>query len=153
MRAKRVRQSTQRLGAAMLLCAGLAACTAQFRNHGYVPLEEDLAQITVGVDTRDTVSDVIGTPSSGGVLDQSGYYYVRSRVKHFAWQKPEIIDRQVVAISFSPSGIVENIGRYELQDGTVVPLTRRVTRNGQDLGFIRRLLSNIGGFSAADVIN
>ncbi len=144
---------TRNIGAAVLLCASLAACTATFRNHGYVPLKEDLSQITVGVDTRDTVSELVGTPSSAGVLNEGGYYYVQSRVKHFAWQKPEIIDRQVVAISFTNAGIVENIGRYTLQEGQVVPLARRITRNGQDVSFIRKLLANLGSFSAGDFIN
>lgn len=144
---------TRKLGTALLLCAALGACTATYRNHGYVPLEEELSQITVGVDTRDTVAELVGTPSSGGVLNDSGYYYVQSRVKHFAWQKPEVIDRQVVAVSFTQAGIVENIGRYTLEDGNVVPLTPRFTRNGQDINFIRKLLANIGGISAADFIN
>lgn len=141
------------LGVALVLSASLAACTASFRNHGYVPLEEDLSQITVGVDTRDTVAEVIGAPSSGGVLSNSGYYYVRSRVKHFAWQRPEVVDRQVVAISFTDAGIVENIGRYELQDGNVVPLARRVTRNGQDVSVIKKILANVGRFAASDILN
>ena len=144
---------TVKYGAALLLCSALAACSAQYRNHGYVPLEEDLAQIAVGVDTRDTVSEQIGAPASSGVLNDSGFYYVQSRVKHFAWQKPEVIERQVVAVSFTNAGIVENIGRYTLQDGQVVPLARRVTRNGQDVNFIRKLLANLGGFSAGDFIN
>ena len=138
---------------ALMLCGSLAACTASYRNHGYVPLEEDLAGITVGVDTRDTVAELVGTPSSAGVLNDSGYYYVRSRVKHFAWQKPEVVERQVVAISFTSGGIVENIGRYTLQDGTVVPLARRITRNGQDVSFIKKILANVGRFSAADLVN
>lgn len=152
MRANTARRTAIRLGMALVLGAGLCACTAQFRNHGYVPIDEDLSLITPGVDTRDTVSETIGTPSSGGVLNESGYYYVRSRVKHFAWQKPEVVDRRVVAITFDQAGVVDNIGQYELQDGNVVPITRRVTRNGQDVGLIRKLLSNIGGFSAADLV-
>ncbi|WP_085311435.1 outer membrane protein assembly factor BamE [Planktotalea arctica] len=149
----RARHRTLKLGAALLLCGALSACSATYRNHGYAPLDEDLSQITVGVDTRDTVAEVVGTPSSGGVLSESGYYYVQSRVKHFAWQKPEVIEREVVAVSFTEAGIVENIGRYTLQDGQVVPLARRITRNGQDVSFIRKLLANLGRFSASDFIN
>ena len=50
-----------------------AACTPIFRNHGYIPLEEDLALLTVGVDTRETVSAAVGSPTAGGVLNDSGY--------------------------------------------------------------------------------
>ncbi|MGH1578723.1 outer membrane protein assembly factor BamE [Planktotalea sp.] len=145
--------NTVKFGAALVLCASLAACSATYRNHGYVPLEEDLSQIAVGVDTRETVAERIGTPSSAGVLNESGYYYVQSRVKQFAWQKPEVIDRQVVAVSFTQAGIVENVGRYTLQDGQVVPLARRITRNGQDVSVIRKILSNLGGFSASNFLN
>ena len=142
-----------KLVTAVMLCTSLAACAATFRNHGYVPNEEDLAQVSVGLDTRDTVADIVGAPSSAGVLNDSGYYYVRSRVKHFAWQKPQVIERQVVAISFNQVGIVENIGRYGLEDGKVIPLARRVTRNGQDVNFIKKILSNVGSFSASDILN
>jgi outer membrane protein assembly factor BamE (lipoprotein component of BamABCDE complex) len=136
-----------------VLVLTLSACAAQYRNHGYVPSEDELAQITVGVDTRDTVASLVGSPSSVGVLSDSGYYYVRTRLRQFGPQKPEVVNRQVVAISFTDAGIVENIGRYTLEDGLVVPLARRITRNGQDVNFIRKLLGTIGGFNPAGVLN
>ncbi|MFP4328558.1 MAG: outer membrane protein assembly factor BamE [Paracoccaceae bacterium] len=138
--------------AAMAL-AGLGACTAQYRDHGYTPPEEDLEQIVVGVDTRDSVAETIGAPSMSGVADESGYYYVESRVRHFAWRAPEIVDRQVLAISFDPEGTVSNIERYGLEDGKAVPLTRRVTETGGNVSFIRQLLSRLGRFSAEDFID
>lgn len=140
------------LGAGAVMALSVAGCSAQFRNHGYVPADDELSQITVGVDTRDSVAELVGTPTSAGVLQDGAYYYVQSRVRHFAWQRPQVIDRQVVAVSFSPSGVVQNIGRYTLEDGRVVPLTPRYTRNGQDIGFIRKLLTNLGTFSAGDFI-
>ena len=54
--------------AAVLGLSVLTACSATYRNHGYVPPEEDLQQLVVGVDTRATVDDVVGPPSVGGVL-------------------------------------------------------------------------------------
>lgn len=128
--------------------AGLMACTPQFRNHGYAPSDEDLSEIIVGVDTKDTVADVIGAPSSSGVLRESGYYYVSQRIRTFAYQEPRIIDRQVVAISFDKSGVVQNIERFTLEDGNVVALSRRVTTsNVQGISFLRQLLGNLGRFS------
>lgn len=130
-----------------------AACTAQFRNHGYIPPEDELSQIIVGIDTRDTVADVVGEPSTAGVLNSSGYYYVRSRVRTFAYQRPEVVERQVLAISFDSDGVVSNIERFGLQDGQVVPIARRVTEsNTAELSFIRQLLGNIGNFNAGDFL-
>ena len=136
------------------MCFALTACTEQFRSHGYVPSEEELQQIVVGVDTRASVEDLIGVPSTSGVLNSSGFYYIESEVRHYAWKKPEMVDRQVLAISFDQAGVVSNIERYGLQDGRVVPISRRVTRSGDtDISFIRKLFGNIGRFSAENLLN
>lgn len=133
--------------------AGLAACTPQIRNHGYVPLEQDLALVQVGVDTRETVLELVGTPTAGGILNGSGYYYVASQFRHFGWLEPQEINREVLAISFDADGVVQNIERFGLEDGQVVVLTRRVTDdNIRDTTFIRQLMGNIGNFDAGSFI-
>lgn len=137
--------SKLRLGIATLAVVAAASCTSTFRNHGYVPTEEELSEIVVGVDTRASVEDVIGTPSSAGVLDEGSIYYVRSRVRNFAYQRPQIIDRQVLAISFDTGGVVSNIERFTLEDGRVIVLDRRVTESSVvDRVFLRQLLNNLG---------
>lgn len=136
-----------------IVILAMGACTAQYRNHGYIPSEEDLSQILVGVDTRDTVEDLVGVPSTAGVLNDSGYYYVRSRVRSFVYQAPEVIDRQLLAISFDTAGVVTNIERFGLEDGQVVPLSRRVTRSGDaQRSLIRKLLGNLGRFNVGDIL-
>lgn len=134
--------------AALVLVLGVAGCAPQFHNYGYVPPEEDLEQIEVGSDTRESVAEKVGVPASSGVLDNSGYYYVRMRTRTIGPLAPEEIDRQVVAISFSDSGIVENVERFGLERGQVVPLSRRVTSPAvSNNNFLRQLLGNIGRFS------
>ncbi|MFZ5961598.1 outer membrane protein assembly factor BamE [Thalassococcus sp. BH17M4-6] len=135
-------------------CVALSACTERFRSHGYVPNEQDLQQIVVGVDTRASVEDLVGVPSTSGVLNSSGFYYIESDVRHYAWKRPEVVDREVLAISFDDAGIVRNIERYGLQDGQVVPIARRITRSGDaDISFIRKLFGNIGRISAENLLN
>ncbi len=147
-------RSTVRIGLVTLLCVSLAACTARYRSHGYVPSEDELQQIVPGVDTRATVEDLIGVPSTSGTLNESGFYYIESDVRHFAWKQPEVVDREVLAIPFDSDGVVENIERHGLEDGQVVPPTRRITRSGDgDISFIRKLFGNIGGLNAADFFN
>lgn len=147
-------KSTVRIGLVTLLCIALAGCTARYRTHGYVPSEDELQQIVPGVDTRGTVEDLIGVPSTSGTLNESGFYYIESDVRHFAWKAPEVVDREVLAITFDSGGVVQNIERFGLEDGQVVPLARRITRSGDgDISFIRKLFGNIGGLNAADFLN
>jgi outer membrane protein assembly factor BamE (lipoprotein component of BamABCDE complex) len=140
--------------AVMLLAAlSLTACVAQFRNHGYVPTELDLAQITVGKDTKETVRSAIGAPQAEGILADSAWDYVRSQFKHVGAFAPKEIDRQVLAVSFNASGRVSNIERFGLENGQVITLSRRVTEsNVQGTTFLKQLFGNLGQVSADQLI-
>ncbi|WP_099827335.1 outer membrane protein assembly factor BamE [Oceaniglobus indicus] len=143
-----------RLAAAVGVSLAIAGCSATFRNHGYIPADDELAEIAVGVDTRETVAAAVGRPTSFGLLDGSGWYYVQSRFRNFAFRAPEEIDREVLAISFDDGGVVRNIERFGLRDGRVVPLSRRVTEsNIAKSSFLRQLFSNIGNVRAQDFID
>ena len=136
--------------AAVLVVAG---CTPIYQNHGYVPTETDLAKIEVGKSSREEVSAVIGRPSSMGVLQGSGWFYVGSRWKHYGARAPQEIDRQVVAISFDDKGMVENVERFGMERGEVVVLSRRVTKsNIKGLGLIRELMGSFGRVSAGKLL-
>jgi outer membrane protein assembly factor BamE (lipoprotein component of BamABCDE complex) len=131
-----------------VLMLALSGCVAQYRNHGYVPPAEELAKIKLGVDTRDSVVEAIGAPTSSGVLNDSGYYYISTRVRNYGLRAPQIVDRQLVAINFDSRGVVRNIERYGLEDGRAVPLDRRVTDSGlSNNGFLRQLVGNLGNFN------
>ncbi len=142
-----------RLAPAFLCLVLVAGCSAIYRNHGYIPPEEDLANILPGVDTRETVAASVGRPGVSGIVDSSGWYYVRSRFRTFAYQAPEEIDRQVLAISFDPSGVVTNIELFGLERGRIVPLSRRVTtENTKGVGFLRQAFGNLGRFDTGSLV-
>ncbi len=140
-----------------LMVAGvvfLASCAAVYQNHGYVPTDEELALIEVGKDTRETVEATLGRPSSQGLLNDVGWFYVQSRWKHFGAMQPKEIDRQVVSITFTEDGVVENIERFGLEKGQVVAISRRVTdSNIKGMGFLKQLLGNIGRLRADQFID
>ena len=147
-------QTCLKIVAGISLIVALTGCATQFRNHGYVPPEEDLQSLIVGVDTRATVDDIIGAPSLSGVLGDGDYYYVRSRVAAKGVLRPEVIDRQVLAISFNENDTIANIERFGLEKGQVVPLTRRVTDSSVvGNGFLRQVFGNIGAIDTSSVFN
>jgi len=130
---------------ALLAVFGLVGCAASYSNHGYAPTDAELDGVIVGVDNRASVEETIGRPSNTGVLKESGWFYVSSKVKRYAYREDEIVDRQLVAISFDKRGIVSNVERFTLEDGRVVALTRRITKSGiKGVSFLRQILGNIG---------
>lgn len=148
----------QRPGARLILAGVLAlavaACSATFTNHGYVPPAEDLEMIVPGVDTRASVEETIGQPATAGVMTDDTWFYIASRQRHYTYRAPEVIERDIVAISFDDSGTVQNIRELGLQDGDVVRFSRRVTEsNIQEVTFLRQLVGNIGRVNIADALN
>lgn len=138
-------QRTFRFVAMIVLAGGLAACSATFQNHGYAPTDAELSEVVVGVDTRDSLEETIGKPTTSGVLGETAWYYVATRVRHWAYRAPEPIERTLVAISFRADGTVENIERFGLEDGQVVTLSRRVTETSiRQFGLVQQLLRNFG---------
>ncbi|MCP4821637.1 MAG: outer membrane protein assembly factor BamE [Shimia sp.] len=135
-----------------ILLASTVACTTRYRNHGYIPTPAELDEIVLGVDTRDSVSEAVGSPSATGMLSDSSYVYVRTKVKHYGGLEPQVVERQVVAIDFDSRGVARNVQHYALEDGQAVPLARRITDNGiQSSGFLRQLLANIGNFDPSTI--
>jgi outer membrane protein assembly factor BamE (lipoprotein component of BamABCDE complex) len=135
-----------RLFAPLALVGILSACAATFTNHGFVPPQEELEQILIGVDTRGTIEETIGRPSAAaGILRDEAWIYSAYRVRNYTYQAPEVIERDVVAISFDADGVVTNVERFGLEDGQLVQLSRRVTEGSvRDLGFFRQLMRNLG---------
>jgi outer membrane protein assembly factor BamE (lipoprotein component of BamABCDE complex) len=151
-----ISQAIRRSGRGVLLAAGLlaslAACSATYSNHGYVPPPEVLSEIAIGA-TREQVAELAGAPSTAGVMRDEAWFYTQYRVRNFTYNAPEVIERDIVAISFSEAGRVTNIERFGLEDGQIVQLSRRVTESSvRDIGLLRQILSNFGRINLGDAV-
>ncbi|WP_313796886.1 outer membrane protein assembly factor BamE [Falsirhodobacter algicola] len=136
----------------VLALGSVVSCGPIYRNHGYVPMEQDLAQVQIG-DNRDTVVERIGRPAATGLVSDRAWFYVQSRFRTFGILRREI-DREVVAVSFDAQNRVSNVERFGLEQGRVVPLSRRVTTSGVDgSSFLRQLFGSVGRLRAEDVVD
>jgi outer membrane protein assembly factor BamE (lipoprotein component of BamABCDE complex) len=135
----------------VVLLLGLASCQPIYSNHGYIPTDDDLALIKVGVDSRESVAATIGRPSASGLLNDEAWFYVQSRWRTRGAAEPVEISREVVAISFDAKDRVANIERFGLDQGRVVPLSRRVTTtNIRGKSIILQIFGNIGKLNTDD---
>ena len=132
-------------GVALVFCAAAAAgCAPTTQVHGYMPPPEDIARIRPGFDDTGSVEEILGRPSSGGVLRDSAWYYVQSRVENFTYNPPRVVDRTVLAVNFDQRGVVRGIERYGLEHGRIVNLETRTTETGgREMGVLEQLFGNI----------
>jgi outer membrane protein assembly factor BamE (lipoprotein component of BamABCDE complex) len=137
--------------AVTILAAGLAAaaCAPTVQVHGYVPPAADVARIRAGADTRETVEEILGQPSSTGLLQESAWYYVESVFENYTYNPARVVDRTVLVVNFSPAGVVTGLDRYGIEDGRIINLTSRTTQTGgRELGVLEQLFGNILNFDA-----
>jgi outer membrane protein assembly factor BamE (lipoprotein component of BamABCDE complex) len=152
-RPKAIRRRSGNLVLALGFAVGLAACSATFNNHGYVPPAEDLAQVQIG-DSREAVAEAIGTPGAAGVMRDEAWFYTAYQVRNFTYRAPEVIEREVLAVSFDGGGRVSNVERFGLEDGQMVELSRRVTTSSiREVSFLRQILSNFGRINIGEALD
>jgi len=144
----------RRLCAAALAGAlALPACSPIVRSHGYVPAPDQLAEVQVGRDTRATVAEKIGQPMTRGMRDERAWYYVASERETLGPTRPRTTRRDIVAVRFTEDGRVENVERFDVEDGRVVVLTARVTDPSvSERGLLQQIFGNVGGPTAEDFL-
>jgi outer membrane protein assembly factor BamE (lipoprotein component of BamABCDE complex) len=138
----------------LLAAVGLAvvmtatACTPRIDQRGNRPDEEQVVLINPGVDDKNRVAELIGTPSTISTFDDRTWYYISKRTETMAFFDPELVDQEVLAISFDEGGIVENMRVYGPEDGRTIAYVDRTTpTEGNELTFIQQLLGNLGRFN------
>ena len=148
---RRPAQRLRSLGVCLVLaCAtiGLSACGNTVQLRGNTPDAQEIAEIKPGVHSRQDIIDLLGSPSTVSTFEDNKWYYIGQKTQQIAFMKPEVLDRQVLVITFDKSGIVEDTKTYNLADAhDVDPVARETPTEGRDLTLIQQLFGNIGKFS------
>lgn len=141
---------TTALFAATAVLLATTAC-APIRNvRGYIPDQEKVAAVKVGEDTRDTVQDKLGTPSSSAAFGDPVWYYISSEDERYAFFGADTTMRQILAVEFNEEGKVAGIRNYGLDDGKVIDLVSRETpTRGREMSLLQSLFGGIGAPGSA----
>lgn len=131
---------------AIALAATTAACAPVQSYNGFRP-DRNNAEIPdpqIGVDTRETVTQRFGSPSTTAVFDQTAWYYVGSVQERVAFYTPRITDRHVMVVRFD-GDTVSAVEKYGMERGRIVSYDQNETpTRGRELGVLEQLLGNIG---------
>ena len=134
------------VSAVMIVTA--SACAPNIATRGNLPDPDKLAEIIPGEASRDDVAALLGSPSSAATFGDETWYYIATRVETVAFNEPEVIDQQVVAIKFGEDGLVTAIDTYGLDDARAVEIVERVTpTSGREVTILQQLLGNVGRFA------
>lgn len=138
----------------LLISAGclvlLTGCPKQIDVQGWIPDETTIGEVRPHVDNKDSISQLLGTPSVVSTFDDNTWYYINKRVETFAFLDPRSTNELVLAIHFDKNGSVDTMKRYTLADARDVPIESKTTpTRGKELGFFEQMFGNLGRFSPA----
>jgi outer membrane protein assembly factor BamE (lipoprotein component of BamABCDE complex) len=124
----------------------LIGCTPVVNQRGYLPDPVGEAAIKVGTDTKTTIQERLGDPSTEATFGGDAWYYISSVERQVAFFDPTIEKRAVMAIHFDKDGKVVDIKHYGLRDGHVVAFETRTTPTpGREVTFLEQLFSATPG--------
>ena len=124
----------------------LAACAPVENQRGYVPDQQAVSSIQVGMDTKDTVSMKLGDPSTAATFGGDTWYYISAHVEQNAFFAARAIERNIVAVQFAGDGKVADIHRYTLADGKVVDfVTRETPTRGREQTLLQQIFNAVPG--------
>ncbi|MEZ5996143.1 MAG: outer membrane protein assembly factor BamE [Hyphomonadaceae bacterium] len=132
--------------AALALAAATSACAPVRTYNGFLPDRNnaEIPEPQVGVDTRDTIVQRFGSPSTTAVFDQTAWYYVSSVQQTVAFFAPRITERRVMVVRFD-GDTVASVEKFGLERGRVISYDGNVTpTRGRELGVLEQLLGTVG---------
>ena len=134
---------------AVLAMTALLACSPMHNSHGFIPDKELVDKLRPGVHDRDSVTSLLGSPSSIADFNGETWLYVKRESEQIAFFEEKLVDQSVLAVRFDKTGLVTEIQRYEMADGKTLILVERTTpTRGRELTVIEQLFGNIGRFSS-----
>lgn len=126
----------------------LGACSPIIQQEGNVPDPDQVVQINPGVDDKNRVTQLLGSPSTISAFQDRTWYYISRRTEQTAFLDPKVVDQEVLAITFTDQNIVEDMKVYGLENGRMVAMNDQVTPTyGNNLTLVQQLLGNLGRFN------
>ncbi len=129
---------------------GLGACSSGLNTHGNLPDKEVVEGIQPGIHSQQDVLGMLGSPSAVSTFEDNRWYYIGSRSETVAFFEPDVLERNVLVVSFTEDGRVDEKKVYTLNDGRDVDPVARVTpTEGTKMTVLQQLFGNIGRFKGA----
>ncbi len=134
-----------------LLALSLSACTPTVQVRGNLPDPDLVSQIQPGTHSRQDIANLLGSPSTVSTFEDSRWYYIGQKSTQVAFFKPEMLEREVLVITFDQDGWVADTKSYDLADGRIIePVDRMTPTEGREFTLLQQFLGNLGRYAGSD---
>lgn len=135
---------------ALALLAALPGCSffqAPVVQRGHRVPEDQLGEVVPGVQTKQDVQALLGSPTQTSTFGDNVWYYISSKTRQRPGRALAVMDQEVVVINFDAQGVVQEVRRVGEDQGRPVQMVSRETPvPGNDRTLLQALFGNIGSF-------
>ncbi|APH54305.1 Lipoprotein (SmpA/OmlA family) [Granulibacter bethesdensis] len=108
-----------------------------------------LKELTPGTSTQADVASLLGSPTTKATFDNNQWVYITQTTEMQIAGTNDILQQNVVTISFDQNGVLKNIKLYGKDDAAPVSVVRRATPSpGSEASWMQQLFGNVGRFNA-----
>jgi len=126
----------------------LGGCETVIDQRGFAPTPGSLEKLEIGSQSREDVVRLIGSPSAVATFNPNTWYYISQKQETYAFFKPEILEQNVLQLTFNESGRLQAMKKYDLSDGRDIEMVSRITPTaGKELTILEQIMGNVGRFS------
>jgi outer membrane protein assembly factor BamE (lipoprotein component of BamABCDE complex) len=131
-----------------VLAALSAGCSPTIESRGFNAENVEFNQIKPGVQNKQQVQEILGSPSTISTFEGNTWYYVSKKTATTSFFTPEVLDQQVTVITFDKGGTVRDIKTYKGEEAkNIKPIERKTETTGYQTGVLREVFSNFGRIS------
>lgn len=133
---------------ALALLLALPACSffeAPVVQRGNRIAEDQLREVTPGVQTKQDVQAVLGSPTQTSTFDGDAWYYISSRTRQRPGRALAVTAQETVVVTFDSRGVVQSVRRIGEDEARDVDMVSRETPTpGNDRTLLQALFGNVG---------
>lgn len=140
------RFSPRLLAVVILAGAVLSGCAPTIGRQGFQVQDVAPRDLKVGVDTKASVMEKLGSPSAVGVFDPNTWYYVSQSTERYTYHQARVTSRDVTVMAFDKaSDKLLKLDTLGLKDGRRIAFnTRETPTRGRQLTVLEQLLGSVG---------
>jgi outer membrane protein assembly factor BamE (lipoprotein component of BamABCDE complex) len=131
-----------------LLVISLNSCSGRISSHGVLNIENKIHTIIERKLEKAEVQALLGPPSTISAFEFNKWYYINSKIKHFAIYKPEIINHKVYEIVFNSDNQALEVNTYDEEDFNKIEFNQDYTdTRGNKKSLLQNILKGVGSKS------
>jgi outer membrane protein assembly factor BamE (lipoprotein component of BamABCDE complex) len=106
---------------------------------------DQLSSIVPGVQTRQDVQALLGSPTQTSTFGDPVWYYISSVTRQRPGRQFAVSDQQTVVVEFDTAGVVQRVRTLGEEDSRQVAMTARETPTpGNERTLLQALFGNVG---------